>query len=413
MKLKQRVALLAILLVAFILTKLFILESSDPSADFPWANPQDLQSFRRFLQRGAAVDMHATLPSPLHSPWEVASQWVLPREVYPELVPELGAVLRAMSTQRIVKADIGYRGTQLKALFLLEGGQKVVFKPKRYSRDYIVEGEPYAGYDRHNAEVAAFHLDRILGFRRAPLVVGRHVNLHSELRAVATEQLLATFLAQGNNTCFYGKCYYCRESEPACADGELMEGSVTLWLPESWPLQKHRHPWGRTYREGKLARWEYDNNYCEAVKKTPPYDTGPRLLDVVDTAIFDFLMGNADRHHYESFQDDGGASMVILLDNAKSFGNPDLDERSILAPLYQCCIVRLSTWNRLNLLRKGLLGTLMAKVLAEDPIAPVLHEAHLHAMDRRLLLVLETVQQCMDSGNSDAVLLEDRMLFSQ
>ena len=49
----------------------------------------------------------------------------------------------------------------------------------------------------------------------------------------------------------------------------------------------------------------------------PPYDAGPRLLDVIDTSIFDYLIGNADRHHYESFQDDGGASMLILLDNAK------------------------------------------------------------------------------------------------
>lgn len=61
-------------------------------------------------------------------------------------------------------------------------------------------------------------------------------------------------LSPGNNTCFYGKCYYCRESEPACAEGEIMEGALTLWLPDVWPLQKHRHPWGRTYREGKLAR---------------------------------------------------------------------------------------------------------------------------------------------------------------
>lgn len=61
----------------------------------------------------------------------------------------------------------------------------------------MVEGEPYAGYDRHNAEVAAFHLDRILGFRRAPLVVGRHINLRTEIKPVATEQLLSTFLTQG------------------------------------------------------------------------------------------------------------------------------------------------------------------------------------------------------------------------
>ena len=101
----------------------------------------------------------------------------------------------------------------------------------RYNRDYVVEGEPYAGYDRHNAEVAAFHLDRyysvthvgwggeegglllsashhgcstchrILGFRRAPLVVGRFVNLLTDIKPVATDQLLSTFLTQG--TCSF------------------------------------------------------------------------------------------------------------------------------------------------------------------------------------------------------------------
>lgn len=71
------------------------------------------------------------------------------------------------------------------------------------------------------------------------------------------------------------------------------------------------------------SRWEYDESYCDAVKKTSPYDSGPRLLDIIDTAVFDYLIGNADRHHYESFQDDEGASMLILLDNAKRWGQQD------------------------------------------------------------------------------------------
>ncbi|MBN3283800.1 XYLK xylosylkinase, partial [Polyodon spathula] len=451
MKLKQRVVLLAALLVVLILAKVFLLDGGEGSA----ASRQDQRAFQR-MEAGLRLRRGAQLDHTLQSPWEVAAQWVGPREVYPDETPELGAVLNAMATGRVERADVGYKGTQLKALLVLEGGQKVVFKPKRdvclsvslccavitvkgclsvclsvlcsdhsegmsvclslcavqYSRDTVVEGEPYAGYDRHNAEVAAFHLDRILGFRRAPLVVGRFMNLRTEIKPVATDQLLSTFLMQGNNTCFYGKCYYCRESEPACAEGEVMEGSVTLWLPDVWPLQKHRHPWGRTYREGKLARWEYDESYCDAVKKTAPYDSGPRLLDVIDTAIFDYLIGNADRHHYESFQDDGGASMLILLDNAKSFGNPTQDERSILAPVYQCCMVRVSTWNRLTLLRNGALSAAMRTAMAHDPLHPALTELHLSALDRRLESVLTTVRQCVETQGAESVLTEDRMKLS-
>lgn len=30
----------------------------------------------------------------------------------------------------------------------------------RYDRDYIVEGKPYDGHDRHNGEIVAFHFNR-------------------------------------------------------------------------------------------------------------------------------------------------------------------------------------------------------------------------------------------------------------
>jgi len=29
----------------------------------------------------------------------------------------------------------------------------------RYERDHVIPGEPYAGFDRHNGEIAGFHLD--------------------------------------------------------------------------------------------------------------------------------------------------------------------------------------------------------------------------------------------------------------
>ncbi|EHA97999.1 Collagen alpha-1(XII) chain [Heterocephalus glaber] len=91
-----------------------------------------------------------------------------------------------------------------------------------------------------------------------------------------------------------------------------------------------------------------------------------------------------------SFQDDESTSMLILLDNAKSFGNPSLDERGILAPLYQCCVIRVSTWNRLNYLKNGVLKSALKFAMAHDPISPVVSNPHLDTMDQQLLSVLAT-----------------------
>ena len=60
-----------------------------------------------------------------------------------------------------------------------------------------------------------------------------------------------------------------------------------------------------------------------------------RILDVIDFSVLDFLMGNMDRHHYETFKSFGNKSYPIHLDHGRGFGKANHDEMSILAPLYQ------------------------------------------------------------------------------
>ncbi|XP_022326627.2 glycosaminoglycan xylosylkinase-like [Crassostrea virginica] len=341
------------------------------------------------------------------SPWQVAEKMVNLREVHPEQAPEIGSILRAMATRKIVSADTGYKGTQLKLSLILDGGQVVAFKPRWYRRDEIFTETPYSGADRHNGEIAAFHLNRIMEFRRTPLAVGRKINLQTEIIPNGSEQLLKTFFVNGSNTCFYGKCYYCKGEETGvCAEGDILEGTVILWLPKALPLKTYRHPWARTYITGKLAQWEKDPNYCTAVQVSHIYSEGPRLLDLIDTAIFDFLIGNADRHRYETLGNQM-ESVFLMLDNGKSFGNPFLDEISILAPLYQCCMVRYETYRRLLLLQNGVLSRVLRKVLKQDPLAPILAENHYAALDRRLGMVLEKIQTCMEKLPQNRALVKE------
>lgn len=108
----------------------------------------------------------------------------------------------------------------------------------------------------------------------------------------------------------------------------MIEGVVLYFIPGA--INKHRSPWQRTYKENEKASWEVDSDYCSQVKSKL---TMMRLLDLVDAAVFDFLIQNGDRHHYETRN-----NRLLLLDNGKGFGNPYTDSIDILAPLYQCCV---------------------------------------------------------------------------
>ena len=137
-----------------------------------------------------------------------------------------------------------------------------------------------------------------------------------------------------------------------------------------------------------------------------------RLLDLIDLAVYDFLMGNMDRHHYETFKLFGNNSFPIHLDHGRAFGRAAHDEMSILAPLYQCCMLRQDTLATLLAYHTGpvRLSAAMRRSLERDPVAPVLLESHLAALDRRIQVVLQVVRECLDKAGktaSDVIIMRD------
>ncbi|KAI5651785.1 hypothetical protein NE865_00122 [Phthorimaea operculella] len=407
-------------------------------------------------------------------------------ELYEEGEPLVDAVLKDMVTLPIIHAEQKEGGTQLKLIIDYPNGIQALFKPMRFPRD--VQTLPnhfyFSDYERHNAEIAAFHLDRILGFRRAMPVVGRVLNMTTEIYDVTEGDILKTFfVSPANNFCFHGKCsYYCDTGHAICGNPDMLEGSFAAFLPAAdlaerknnfcfhgncsyycgnpdmlegsfaaflpaadlaerkvgeqllLPRQSSyycdtghaicgnpdmlegsfaaflpaadlaerkvwRHPWRRSYHKRRKAQWELQSDYCEGVRVTPPYDSGRRLLDLMDMSIFDFLTGNMDRHHYETFKMFGNESFTLHLDQGRAFGKAFHDELSILAPLLQCCVVRHTT---VSTLLKFHNHTPLSKALRDsmkaDPVNPVLWEPHLEALDRRVTIVLNAIRKCVEKG---------------
>ncbi|XP_077415160.1 extracellular serine/threonine protein kinase FAM20C [Vanacampus margaritifer] len=337
-------------------------------------------------------------------------------ELYARHNPVLDALLLDLVTQKITSVAMKSGGTQLKLIMTFHNYGQALFKPMKQTREQQTPPDffYFSDFERHNAEVAAFHLDRVLDFRRVPPVAGRLVNMTREIRDVTRDKKLwkTFFISPANNVCFYGECsYYCSTEHALCGKPDQIEGSLAAFLPDLNLAKRKtwRNPWRRSYHKRKKAEWEVDPDYCDEVKQTPPYDRGTRLLDVMDMTIFDFLMGNMDRHHYETFEKFGNDTFIIHLDNGRGFGKHSHDEMSILVPLSQCCRVKKSTFLRLQLLAKDdyRLSALMEESLLRDRLSPILIRPHLQALDRRLGLVLRVLADCVEKEGYGNVVEEN------
>ncbi|KAM6951552.1 pseudokinase FAM20A [Aplochiton taeniatus] len=307
-------------------------------------------------------------------------------------------------------------GHHLKLALKLQDFGKAMFKPMRQHREQETPEDFFYFVDlqRHNAEIAAFHLDRILDFRRVPPVVGRRVNVATEvLQTTHNEDLRNVFFTSpANNTCFFAKCLYvCKTEYAVCGSPDLLEGSLSAYLPglSIAPRVSIPNPWTRSYTFTGREEWEVNPFYCDNIKQLYPYNSGNRLLNIIDMAVFDFLIGNMDRHHYEIFTKFGDDGFLLHFDNARGFGRHSHDELSILAPLSQCCIIKRSTLLRLQLLTQSRyrLSDVMRESLEGDPLHPVLTEPHLLALDRRLHAVLRAVQRCVRRLGQEQVVARD------
>ncbi|XP_057324357.1 extracellular serine/threonine protein CG31145 [Microplitis mediator] len=325
-------------------------------------------------------------------------------ELYPKDSKVVDQLLHEMATKPIIHVAQKEGGTQLKLVIDYPDDLQALFKPMRFPREQqtLPNHFYFTDFERHVAEIATFHLDKLLGFRRAMPVTGRTLNMTSEIYQLAEGNLLKTFFVSPvGNTCFHGQCsYYCDTGHAICGNPNTLEGSFAAFLPSKELASRKvwRHPWRRSYHKRKKAQWETDSNYCSLVKEIPPYDEGRRLLDLMDMSILDFLSGNMDRHHYETFKIFGNDTFTLHLDHGRGFGRPYHDETSILAPLLQCCMIRQST---LKILLKyhnspQRLSAAMRQSMAKDPVAPVLWEPHLSALDRRIGLILQAVRDCLN-----------------
>ena len=130
------------------------------------------------------------------------------------------------------------------------------------------------------------------------------------------------FFTDESATCFYGVCRYCKREMSVC--GDVIEAALVLWLPSNIKLRSYRSPWQRTYRTNSRAPWEKDDEFCAKLQNQSRIyrlsSGNRRLLDLVDASIFDFLINNGDRHHYEIIDGSPGAA-VINLDNGKRYAH--------------------------------------------------------------------------------------------
>jgi len=292
-----------------------------------------------------------------------------------------------------LNVEKGRGGRSLGFKITLQGGQKAYYKPEQT-------------FSAANwfAEVAAYHLDRMLGLGRVPCVVSRQFPW-AALEAAAGKDV--------------------RKSEVIVSEDGMTRGAFVAWvqgtlmpLPETfgwerwvrvkyWPstaVSPFQRPavWKQQLLVQKRMGSEFRSKALRQKLRTlnPEPDRDDRPGELSDLIVFDYLIKNGDRW--------GGANVnvltrgergpLIFLDNGAGFEPGDHRPGLMEARLHTLQRFRRSTIRALRALD---LGRYRARLAAES-VQPVLTENQLEGLEVRRGAVLDWVDE-MQRTHGEAI----------
>ncbi len=220
------------------------------------------------------------------------------------------------------------------------------------------------------AEIAGYHVDRIVGFGRTAAVVGR---------LFAVSDLRAALVASGAD-----KTFLERVDSRLVVNGGNVAAAMVAWHTAPLVEENAAPEWAKVLE----------------TKDVIAADVLSKVTEWSDLVVFDFLIDNPDRYSGGNVLRLGQGGALVFLDQGAAFGKNRREQKlTTMDRLEKVCRFRKAVLESVAALGKASkkgesLGELLQKSLLKDPLSPVLNEAQIAGVTERMVGLSEHIRKC-------------------
>ncbi|KAK3595921.1 hypothetical protein CHS0354_032428 [Potamilus streckersoni] len=331
--------------------------------------------------------------------WKQMDRLISPAGLYPSNI-NINPFKEAIRSAKIVKADMFQKQVSYKWILTLEGGQQILFKPILLPRDHKAKMCD-SDCEHPEYEIAAFTMNRLLGFNNMPIAVGRKLSWYRDIAPVASNTLLESVnQTSAGDLCFYWQCPKLENMSYFCFNKGVVYGSAQYWVNRGIETfyNKNRWPYHDFHFFSDTKEFFHylqgDDRYCKKFRSEPPYTEDRWFLHIIDMAVLDYLTNNLDQRHTYLVDNSSQPFANVMIDFGQAFCRAFSGAQLLAAPIYQCCQIRRSTYEALLHL-KDTLPEKFEWETEDDPIYPILQPGDFQDMHKRLRELLSLLDFCL------------------